>query len=99
MCRSLEEFYDRGKNACFLAIMSFGEADNLFHELVKQRLQTSIDTRAKVLIEAEIEPNLAKERSIEAIMEIQGAIILVRILDDTTIFEKVIRNLPEKLLG
>ena len=36
---------------------------------------------------------IEKERSQEAILEIQGAVILVRILDDTTIFEKVINNL------
>ena len=99
MCHSLQEFYDNGRNACFLAIMSFGEADNLFHDLVKQRLQIWIDTLTQVLIEAGIESNKAKERSQEAIIEIQGALILVRILDDTTPFERVIGNLPEKLLA
>lgn len=98
MCRSLEEFYDNGRSSCFLAIMSFGEADNLFHDLVKQRLQIWIDTLARVLIEAGIEANQAKKRSLEAIIEIQGALILVRILDDTSIFTKVIENLPKKLL-
>ena len=99
MCRSLKEFYDNGRNACFLAIMSFGGADNLFHDLVKQRLQLWINTLAQVLIEAGIEPNQAKERSQEAIIEIQGALILVRILDDLIIFARVIENLPGKLLN
>ncbi|MGK7950653.1 MAG: TetR/AcrR family transcriptional regulator [Xenococcaceae cyanobacterium] len=99
MCHSLQEFYDNGRNTCFLAIMSFGEADNLFHDSVKQRLQIWIDTLARVLIEAGIEPNKAKDRSIEAIMQIQGALVLVRILDDFTIFKKAIEDLPRKLFN
>ena len=99
MANNLQEFYDNGRNACFLAIMSFGEADNLFHDLVKQRLQTWINTLSQVLIEAGIESDRAKERSTEAIMQIQGALILVRILGNVTIFETVIENLPEKLFN
>lgn len=98
MCQSLQEFYRNGRDGCFLAIMSFGEADNLFHAQVKQRLQTWLDTLAQVLIEGGIEPEIAQLRSQNAIMQIQGALILVRIIDDTAPFEQVIANLPEELL-
>ncbi|WP_036477132.1 TetR/AcrR family transcriptional regulator [Myxosarcina sp. GI1] len=98
MCQSLNEFYSEGNNSCFLAIMSFGEADNLFHQEVKQLLQIWIDTLAKVLIEAGFEPEQAQLRSQDAIIQIQGALILVRILDDTAPFKRVIATLSEKLL-
>lgn len=98
MCHSLNEFYREGKDGCFLGIMSFGEADNLFHQQVKQQLQIWIDTLARVLIEAGIEPEQAQWRSRLGIIQIQGALILVRILDDTAPFERVIATLPEKLL-
>ena len=68
-----------------------------FTTSVKQRLQTWIDTLAQVLIEAGIEPELAKMRSLDAIMQIQGALILVRILDDTAPFERAIANLSKIL--
>ena len=98
MCNSLQEFYERGEKSCFLAIMSFGEADNLFHERVKARLQQMIKTLAQVLIDAGIKPEIAQRRSQDAIAKIQGALILVRILDDTEPFNRVIKSLPE-LLG
>lgn len=98
MCQNLREFYHDGRDSCFLAIMSFGEADNFFHDLVKQRLQTWIDTLAEVLIEVGIEPERAKMRSQDAIIQIQGALILVRILDDTAPFERVVTTLSEALL-
>ena len=98
MCESLKEFYREGKDGCFLAIMSFGEADNLFHQQVKQRLQIWIDILAQVLIEAGIEPEQAKLRSQDGIIQIQGALVLVRILDDTAPFERVVATLAEQLL-
>lgn len=98
MCQNLKEFYSEGKKSCFLAIMSLGEADNLFHQQIKRQLQIWIDTLAEVLIEAGIEPEQAQLRSQEAIIQIQGALILVRILDDTTPFQRVVATLSEKLL-
>jgi AcrR family transcriptional regulator len=98
-CENMQEFYDSGRNSCFLAIMSFGEADKLFHDKVKARMQLTIEVLAKVLVEAGIEEEVAKVRSLDAIATIQGALVLVRILDDTEPFERVIEGLVGKLLG
>ena len=97
MGQNLKEFYRDGRDGCFLAIMSFGEADKFFQKPIERRLQTWIDTLAGVLIEAGIEPERAKMRSLDTIVQIQGALILVRILDDTAPFERVIANLSEIL--
>lgn len=98
-CNSLREFYDSGRNSCFLAIMSFGEADKLFHDKVKARLELMIEALAKVLVDAGIEKEVARIRSQDAIAQIQGALVLVRILDDTEPFERVIEGLVGRLLG
>lgn len=97
MCQNLKEFYRDGRDSCFLAVMSFGEADHFFHDLTKQRLQTWIETLTQVLIEAGIETELAEMRSLDAMMQIQGALILVRILDDTAPFERVVATLSKIL--
>ncbi|MEN9869963.1 MAG: hypothetical protein RLZZ171_946 [Cyanobacteriota bacterium] len=98
MCQALDDYYAHGNNNCFLAIMSWGEADKLFHDQVKQRLEIWIDAVTQVLIEAGIEPKIARERSQDAIIEIQGALILVRILDEPAIFTRILNNMPKKLL-
>ncbi|AFY57619.1 transcriptional regulator [Rivularia sp. PCC 7116] len=98
-CLRLRQFYNSGRNSCFLAIMSFGEADKLFHDKVKARLELVIDSLAKVLVEAGIEKDIATIRAQDAIAQIQGALVLVRILDDTEPFERVIEGLPGRLLG
>jgi TetR/AcrR family transcriptional regulator, lmrAB and yxaGH operons repressor len=98
MCQALDDYYAHGNNNCFLAILSWGEADKLFHEQVKQRLEIWIDTLTRVLVEAGIEPQLAHERSQDAIVAIQGALVLVRILDEPAIFTRILNNMPKKLL-
>jgi TetR/AcrR family transcriptional regulator, lmrAB and yxaGH operons repressor len=99
MCQALGDFYAHGQNNCFLATMSLGEADNLFHAQVKQRLEIWIDKLTQVLIEGGIEAQLAYERSQDAIIEIQGALILVRILNEPTIFTRILNDMPRKLIS
>jgi len=98
MCKALIDFYDRGTNNCFLAIMSLGEADRLFHEQIKQRLENWIEAIALVLIEAGIEAEIAQRRSQDAVIEIQGALVLVRILQQPEIFMRTLNNLTQKLI-
>lgn len=98
MCQALDDYYAHGNNNCFLAIMSWGEADKLFHDQVKQRLEISLDAITQVLIEEGVESELARERSQDAIIEIQGALVLVRILNEPAIFTRILNKMPEKLL-
>jgi len=99
MCQALGDFYAHGHNNCFLAMMSLGEADNLFHDQVKQQLEMWIDTVTQVLIEGGIEPQLARERSQDAIIKIQGTLILVRILNEPAIFTRILNDMPRKLIS
>ncbi|MBE9171027.1 TetR/AcrR family transcriptional regulator [Pleurocapsales cyanobacterium LEGE 06147] len=99
MSKSLDEFYRSGQDACFLSVMSVGEANNLFHNQIEQALKVWIDSLTQVLQEAGIEPDRARQRSENAIMQIQGALVLARVLNDTKPFERVIKSLPEMLLG
>jgi AcrR family transcriptional regulator len=98
MCKSVDEFYHRGQQACLFAVLSLGDARDLFHAHIKQALQVWIDALAQVLIEAGIERSLARQRAEDAILQIQGALVLVRGLDDTAPFERVLQRLPNDLL-
>ncbi|MGB6298535.1 MAG: hypothetical protein WBF90_20465 [Rivularia sp. (in: cyanobacteria)] len=69
--------------------------------IVKLIRALTIKTLAQVLVDAGIEVVTAYMRSIDAIAQIQGALVLVRILDDIKLkpFERVIEGLAGKLLG
>lgn len=98
MSKNVDRFYNSGQQACLMAVLSLGDAKDLFHTQIQQALKIWIDAIAEVLIEAGIERSQARERAEDAIMQIQGSLVLVRALDDTTPFERVLERLPEELL-
>ncbi|MDX1976935.1 MAG: TetR/AcrR family transcriptional regulator [Pseudanabaenaceae cyanobacterium bins.68] len=97
MCDRLSEVYQNGEKPCLFAILLMGSARNVFHEQIKIIFQTWIDAMTGALLEAGLEQNLAKERAVDAAIAIQGALILAHGLEDTSIFERIVTELPQKL--
>lgn len=98
MCRSLSEFYHQGQDACLLAILSLGEADDRFHEQVRAAMVVWIEALAQALQAAGLSPSVAQERAEDALMQIQGALVVVRGLGDCRPFRRLMARLPQELL-
>lgn len=98
MGERLSQFYDCGQSACLLAILTLGDADALFHDQVSQMLNAWIDSLALVLTEAGIPPMQARQKAEDAVIQVQGALVLTRGLGTTAPFERVLQQLPVKLL-
>lgn len=99
MCDRLNEFYDCGRGSCLLALFTLGESESLFHEQVYQMLDAWIDSLTVMLIEAGIPAKEARQRSEDAIIQVQGALVLTRGLKSTEPFERVLQQLPVQLLA
>ena len=98
MCHNLDDFYSQGKETCLLNVISLGEGKDLFYSSIKQALVSWIEAITEVLISAGIESNLAKIKAQEAVMLIEGGLVLSRGLDDTTPFQHILANIPDRLL-
>lgn len=98
MCQNLNEFYCRGEETCLLNVMALGEGSDRFQEHIKQALRTWIEEIARVLVEAGIEPETARKRAEDAIIQIQGTLVLTRGLEDLSVFDRIIKRLPGMLL-
>lgn len=98
MNRNVDAFYQQGQRDCMLALLSIGEAHELFQGQVQQALNLWIDSLATVLVDAGITPVTARQRAEDGIAQIQGAIVLTRGLNSTTTFERVLQQIPETLL-
>ncbi|MCC0176798.1 TetR/AcrR family transcriptional regulator [Waterburya agarophytonicola K14] len=98
MIGEIDRFYARGKNPCLLAVMSLGEADDLFHQQLQQSLKKWLDTLAKIVEETGVESRQARLRAEDAMIMIQGALVLVRVTNDTQPFQRAIAKLPQILL-
>ena len=98
MSKNVAKFYNHGQQTCLLAVLALGESKDLFHTQIRCALNVWIDTLTTVLIEAGFEPARARCKAEDTILQIQGSLVLVRGLDDTAPFERIIKHLPEELL-
>lgn len=98
MALRIEQFYAQGNRACLLALLSTGEAQDLFARQVQTTLRQWIEGLVAVAIEAGIAPEIARERAEDAVLQIQGALVLTRGLNDPSIFQRILNRLPQLLL-
>jgi len=98
MAEGLKEFYQGGHQSCLLAVLSLGGASHRFQPQVEKTLQTWIETTARVLQETGVDETIAQERAEDAVLQVQGSLLLSRALEDTTPFQRTIERLPQSLL-
>ncbi len=99
MARSVDAYYNHGQQACLLAMLALGEANGLFQAQIQQALNEWIDALAGVAVDAGVDTAIARQRAEDAILQIQGALILAKGLGDTAPFQRVLSALPENLLA
>lgn len=97
MCDRLNSVYEGGEQPCLSAILLLGSARDLFHDSVKALYRVWIDAIAGVLIEAGLDQKLAQQRGEDAVITIQGGLILSQGLNDASPFQRVIQQLPTAL--
>ena len=98
MSESLNQFYNHGQDSCILSTFSLGESQDLFHTQVQQALKTWVEHLTQVLIEAGLSKRQARQRAEDAVIQIQGALVLTRGLSWTEPFERILQHLPDELL-
>jgi AcrR family transcriptional regulator len=99
MCQQVKHFFNEGHNSCLWAVLALGQASNdRFHQQIKWALSQWIEAIAAVLEEAGLESQLARCRAEDAVLRIQGALVLARGLDDTMPFQRLMQTLTSELL-
>jgi AcrR family transcriptional regulator len=97
MCHRVNEVYDGGKQPCLSAILLLGSARDVFHDRVKALYQAWIAAIAEVLIAAGLDDTVAMQRGEDAVITIQGSLILSQGLHHSGSFQRVIERLPQQL--
>ncbi len=98
MCDRLSEAYEGGKQPCLSAILLLGSARDVFHNRVQTLYRDWIDAIAQVLLESGMDVVLAEQRGEDAILMIQGALILSQGMNDPAPFQRIMQQLPQKLI-
>jgi AcrR family transcriptional regulator len=94
----LAAFYRDGREACVLASLGIGDSSRRFHPRVRKLFRAWIDAIASALRDAGLARPVAQARAEDAIVRIEGALVLARSLGEPEIFGRTLRALPDELL-
>ncbi len=98
MMRSVNKYFSEGKESCLLGAMTLGGTKRGFESHIHAGFSAWIDAISKVLVETGLPRKVAKTRSEDAVFAIEGALLVCRGLGDVAPFQRLLRELPEKLL-
>ncbi|MBW4518824.1 MAG: TetR/AcrR family transcriptional regulator [Scytolyngbya sp. HA4215-MV1] len=98
MCEETNRFFNEGKNSCLWAVFVMEQSsDDLMHDRIRWAFSQWIAAIAKVLVAAGLDETLATQRGEDAMIAIQGALVLSHGLKDVAPFQRVIQQLPQQL--
>ncbi len=99
MIKNLGAFYSRGNSSCLLDTLSVGDGREIFESHIKESFSGWIEAIARVAAEATgCSKTTARQRAEDAVMRIQGALVLGRGTGNTKPFQRILRTLPDSLL-
>jgi TetR/AcrR family transcriptional regulator, lmrAB and yxaGH operons repressor len=99
MAAALDELYAGGHEACLIGLFSIGEALAHFQARLQVAVRDLIAAIGGVLREAGFAPHVAQTRAEDAVVRIQGALVVSRALHDSSLFTRLLQRLPAELLA
>jgi AcrR family transcriptional regulator len=93
------EFYANGQNPCLTDLFTMGDAGDIFRESFGKTVRNLIGMIAAVAQEAGIPKSEAMRRAEDAVIAIQGGLVVSRATSSTAPFQRVMKELPERLLA
>lgn len=95
--RRLSAFYDGGRNSCLLDTLSLGESDGVLRPGIHASINAWIGMMAGVAREAGFSKAEARRRAEEALVRIQGSLVLARTTGDQRFVNRTFKALPALL--
>jgi len=93
----LREFYSGGSKACLMDVLSISGGSKELQLALRGAMQAWVSAFAQVARESGLGVASARTRAEEAIVRIEGSLVLARVLGDTSGFERVLKSLPDLL--
>lgn len=95
--RKLREFYQDGTLGCVLDTLTLGESTDAVRAAVRAAYDALLGEFSGAAREAGATAVQARARARQAIVEIEGALVVARVTGDNSAFLAVIQRLPELL--
>lgn len=98
MIDAYDEMYDGGRDVCLLGTLVLGGSRRRFQGQLKAIFEQWIAALERLALDAGVRAKAARERAEDAVVRIQGALILAGGLDDAGPFRRTLRSLAKDLL-
>ncbi|MFC3106738.1 TetR/AcrR family transcriptional regulator [Undibacterium arcticum] len=92
-------FYADGRQPCLLDVFSVGDAARLFQDRLRQTNRAFIQAITDLAASTGASPAEAARRGEDALIAIEGALIVSRGLASSDPFRRVLAELPDRVLG
>jgi AcrR family transcriptional regulator len=100
VAKRLDEFYSGGRQACLLNVMSSPYlANGPFGKSIKQMFDALIGALCAAVIDAGVDRKVARHRAEQAVVRLQGSLVVSRGTGTTRLFREFVDNLPNELLA
>ena len=97
VAKKIDEFYEGGRRPCLLDAMSLGGQTQDIKDALAASMDGIADAFARIAKEAGHPASTAKRLGQDALVRLQGALVVARVSGDCKSFQRVVRELPELL--
>ncbi|NRP70740.1 putative HTH-type transcriptional regulator YxaF [Ensifer psoraleae] len=99
MCRSVADYFRSGRRVCLVGAFALDNIRDRFADQVRDYFAGWRAALATALEKTGNDPASARELAEEAVIAIQGALVLGRALDDPAVFERALARVEARLLA
>ncbi|MFS8036780.1 TetR family transcriptional regulator [Xanthobacter sp. AM11] len=98
MLAQVDAYFRSGRRVCLVGAFALGDVRDRFARQVQGYFARWRDALAAALREAGCAAPVAQEKAEDAVLAIQGALVLARALDDGAVFTRTLARLERRLL-
>lgn len=98
MYAATDDYFRSGQRVCLVGVVALGASRDLFGEKVKVYFAGWVDALAAALRRLGEDKGPARRKAEHAVLEIQGALVIARALDDPKVFSRALAESERRLL-
>jgi AcrR family transcriptional regulator len=98
MYAATDDYFRSGQRVCLVGVVALGASRDIFAAKVKTYFVGWVDALAAALRRLGDEKGEARRKAEHAVLEIQGALVIARALDDPKVFSRALKESERRLL-
>ena len=99
MVNTVDEYYRGGREACVLGNLVLGTSRTRFRRQLQAIFDEWIEALAGALVDAGLSRATARARAEDAVIRIEGALVLAGAMGDVSLFARSLKQMPADLLA